>query len=80
MVFFERKVTGDKKAESFTYSCQAALNSDGLITIRGRIRGLKDSDGNDETMLVLSEDETRAVFKLMKTIKNIVPNEDDLPF
>ena len=78
MIFYNRTVKGETRAESDAYAYQAAFNSDGCITIRGTIRGLK-GESSDETMLVLSESETRAIFQLMKKI-SANARTPELPF
>lgn len=80
MNFYNRKVKGNSVAESDALVFQAAINSDGMITIRGTIQGTPtDRDGAEETMLVLNKGETRAIFALMRILSQRT-NNDDLPF
>lgn len=55
---------------------QAALNSDGCMTIRGYNYNSPVSE--KETMIILSRNETRAIFDLMKEIGTLA--KTDLPF
>ena len=65
MIIYERTVdtkNADKKPE--LAFAQAAINSDGRITIRNY-----HSSDNFETITVLSRTETDAIFKLMDELK-----------
>lgn len=53
---------------------QASLNSDGCITLRAYNPNDRDSD----EIIILSQGETRAIFKLMNQLENITSNK--LPF
>lgn len=75
MVLIKRTVEGHEISREFRQRAQAAINSDGHITIRGYN---DDSANKDETMLVLSRDETRAIFELMEQIARFSKNS--LPF
>lgn len=77
MIVYKRNLNSETVAEINGYGSQASLNSDGMITIRSTIKGLK-GENKEEQMLVLSVGETTAIFKLMHQIglcMNI-----DLPF
>ncbi|WP_308698817.1 hypothetical protein [uncultured Thomasclavelia sp.] len=55
-----------------TNKCQAAFNSEGRITLRLY------NDSKVDTMIVFTEEESRAIANLFKKFKDIT--EDDLPF
>lgn len=64
-----RAITTDKNL----LNCQASINSDGNITLRNYDARNKNSD----EIIILSDKETQAIFKLMKVIGR---NSNDLPF
>ena len=70
----EMKVTKQisEKSNNSLY-CQASLNSDGVITLRNY--NIENKDSNE--IIILSAEETQAIFGLMRTIKKHFP---DLPF
>lgn len=55
--------------------CQAALNSDGCITIRN----YREDDQNEDSLIVLSRRETEAVIRLFSEIGTMQRN-NTLPF
>ena len=59
------------EVESHHQHCQAAINSDGKITLR-----CYSSGHDEEKMLILSQTETNAIFELFRILKN----ENSLPF
>lgn len=67
-----RVITTDKEGKNLLI-CQASINSDGNITLRNYNACNKNSD----EIIILSDKETQAIFKLMKVIGN---NSNDLPF
>ncbi len=80
MIFYNRNVKGRTVAESDAFEYQAAINSNGVITIRGITKDLPtDIHGAEETMLVLIKRETQAIFSLMRVLSQHTKN-DDLPF
>ena len=68
-------VIGNDDIGTYLPYCQASFNSDGNITLRNYDR----SDKNKDEIIILSETETLAIFKLFKEFKRICIN-DDLPF
>lgn len=56
--------------------CQASLNSNGVITLRNYTVGNNDSD----EIIVLSQEETDAIFELFRKLKKVFKCVDDLPF
>ena len=78
MIAFRRKIESEVIANKNDWCCQAAFNSDGCITLR-----LYDKNSScmtpEDTILVLSKNETSAIVKLLKELKSF-PNIDDLPF
>ena len=70
----EMKVTKQisEKSNNSLY-CQASLNSDGVITLRNY--NIENKDSNE--IIILSAEETQAIFGLMRTIKKHFP---DVPF
>ena len=57
--------------------CQASFNSDGRLTLRTYSLG----DKNHDTIMVLSEAETKAIFLLLKRMSKLdVTDISDLPF
>ncbi|MDO4301989.1 MAG: hypothetical protein Q4D26_11455 [Clostridia bacterium] len=55
-----------------TNKCQAAFNSDGRITLRLY------NNSKVDTMIIFTEEESRAIANLFSKVKEIT--EDDLPF
>ena len=73
MILFERKVEKSQNSEvriSHQF-CQAAINSDGNITLRGY-----SNDREMETMTILNGTETAAIFDLFERLKQ----SNNLPF
>ena len=66
-------ITTDKS--QYSLYCQASFNSDGLITLRNYDIENKDSD----EIIVLSYEETEAIFELFSQIRKKSKN-DNLPF
>ena len=56
--------------------CQASLNSNGVITLRNYTVGREDSD----EIIVLSHEETEAIFELFRKLKKAFKCVDGLPF
>ena len=77
MVIIKRNVDGKEISREIRYHAQAAINSDGHLTIRAYDCGTDDE--KSEIMTVLSENETRAVFRLFDQISNLI-NLTHLPF
>lgn len=73
MIIYERTVNTKSDTRYEKICSQAAINSDGRITIRNF-----NPDDNSEVMTVLSRTETRAIFELMKEIGSFA--KTDLPF
>ncbi len=67
--------TANDNTNEYLPHCQASFNSDGNITLRNYDRGNKD---NDE-IIILSENETQALFWLFHEISNKLKS-CDLPF
>ena len=65
--------TTDKS--QYSLECQASFNSDGLITLRNYDIQDKESD----EIIILSHEETNAIFKLFSRIGTMNKNYD-LPF
>lgn len=61
--------------DAYDTKCQASLNSDGCITLRNYYQNDRDKD----VIVVLSVQETQAIFDLMRKIK-IKCNMPELPF
>lgn len=79
MILIDREITTkeiktDKGLTSM--ECQASLNSDGVITLRNYNIGHGDSD----EIIVLSHEETEAIFELFKKLKRYFKDIGDLPF
>lgn len=55
---------------------QASINSDGRITLRNYDPYAKD---NDE-IIILSDNETKAIFDLMRVMKGLGVKNEDIPF
>ena len=55
--------------------CQASINSDGFITLRNHDR----YDKNTDEVIILSREETNALFRLFSQLGTKVKNYD-LPF
>ncbi len=67
--------TADNNTNEYLPYCQASFNSDGGITIRNYDRANK----NKDEIIILSDTETNAIFRLIKEIKNKF-KDNDLPF
>lgn len=76
MIVYKRTVNGEVIGREEKQITQAAFNSDGQITLRGY--NYFEGDDQYETMCVLSRNETRAIFELMKEFAVLTKN--DLPF
>ena len=76
MLIIKRKMESEinSTSENGMY-CQASFNSDGNITLRNR----KPNRNDDDELMVLSKEETRAVFKLFSKMSQHL-KEYDLPF
>lgn len=61
--------------DEYSMSCQASLNSNGGITLRNYYP----QDRNKDEILILSNNETQAIFELMYKIK-MKCSAPDLPF
>lgn len=73
MKIIKREMKSTQKDTEMTYCrCQASFNSDGNITLRNYDVCDKDKD----EILVLSDEETQAIFDLIKKLKK----HDMLPF
>ena len=78
MKYIKRRMTVDENEKVFmgdSPRCQAALNSDGCITIRN----YREDDPNDDSLIVLSRRETEAVVRLFSEIGTMQRN-NTLPF
>lgn len=64
----------NKNEEKYFSSCQASLNSDGNIILRN----YDFINKNNDEILILSKEETNAIFKLFKIFEKKV--NSDLPF
>lgn len=76
MILITRTVDSNEVKREERQVAQAAINSDGCITIRGY--NYTSPTNERETMLILSRNETMAVFDLMKEINRLA--KTDLPF
>lgn len=78
MIYMERKISAEKAEEKgLGFRYQAALNSDGNLTLRAvQCAGTKDEESS---LVIFNLRETEAIFKLMRTIKSI-SHDNDLPF
>lgn len=84
MTIIRRKIDRDVVAdEGQTYHdydgifhCQAAINSDGCITIRN----VFSADNSSDEILVLGRDETQAIFELLKEISKHCAGIGALPY
>lgn len=76
MIKIKRNISSEteKNDEKYFSSCQACLNSDGNITLRNYDYINK----NNDEILILSKEETNAIFKLFKILDKKV--NSDLPF
>ena len=73
MIIYERNNNGKEVQRTISDHVQAALNDEARLTLREfNIRN------DEEIMIVLSQDETRAIFNLMNRIANLA--KTDLPF
>ena len=77
MITIKRKMQVEEvnKSGEF-YSCQASLNSEGVITLRSYDERNKDED----EITILSREETQAIFALMRSLKNKGVQNPDIPF
>lgn len=73
-IYNRRRIHSDEinTDEQNIYESQAAINSDGHLTIRSVYDG---DDKADDTMVVFTREETEAVMKLFRLFR-----ERDLPF
>ena len=71
----EMQTKAVNKSEKY-YSCQASLNSDGVITLRN----YNENDRDKDEITVLSREETKAIFALMRSIKTSGASNSDIPF
>lgn len=77
MIKIEREMNSKtvvKETQVIWSEHQASLNSDGCITLRAYNPTNRDKD----EIIILSQGETRAIFKLMNQLENITRNK--LPF
>ena len=71
----EMKVTQSITNKSnYSMFCQASFNSDGVLTLRNYDVQNKNSD----EIIILSREETEAIVKLFRTMKNLYL--EDMPF
>ena len=75
MVADEQIATAEDNINEYLPYCQASFNSDGNITLRNYDRSSKDED----EIIILSNSETQAVFKLMSELDRTLKNYT-LPF
>lgn len=77
MIIINRKMQIEemKQTEHPFGCCQASINSDGRITLRN----YNGFDKNNDEIMILTEKETKAIFKLMRVMKGFEIN-DGLPF
>lgn len=75
MVVAERTTTANDNINEYLPYCQASFNSDGNITLRNYDRSNKDKD----EIIILSQSETEAVFKLLSKVGTMTRNYT-LPF
>ena len=78
MRYIKRRMTVDESEKVLfgdSPRCQAALNSDGCITIRN----YREGDQNEDSLIVLSRRETEAVIRLFSEIGTMQRN-NTLPF
>lgn len=75
MICISREMITTEKSGDFYAKCQASLNSDGAITLRH----YNPCNKNKDEIVILSGDETQAIFRLMRKIKTITA-DDSLPF
>jgi len=71
----EKLKTADNNIDEYLPYCQASFNSDGCITLRNYDRANK----NKDEIIILSEQETTALFALFSKIGQKYKNFD-LPF
>ena len=79
MILIDREMKAVSKTtdkSSFSSLCHASINSDGRITLRNYDPYAKD---NDE-IIILSDNETKAIFDLMRVIKGLGVKNEDIPF
>ena len=77
MLIIKRKMTAEKiKSNEYLPCCQASLNSDGRITLRN----FHFDNEEDDEIIILSEEETNAIFKLFSRIGSKIKSFGDLPF
>lgn len=75
MVAEEQTATANNNINEYLPYCQASFNSDGNITLRNYDRSNKDKD----EIIILSQSETEAVFKLLSKVGTMTRNYT-LPF
>lgn len=78
MIIINRKmqVTEQKQENLPPNKCQAIINSDGRIALRN----YNPFDKSSDEIIILSDTETKAVFDLMRVMKDIGVENEDLPF
>lgn len=75
MQYLKRKIICEEKQTLEAFRYQAAINSDGCLTLRGlQSAGVGDEES---TLLVFNRRETEAIFELIKVLKHM---PDGLPF
>lgn len=76
MILLKRKMTVERtESNEYLPCCQASLNSDGHITLRN----FHSDDKDNDEIIILSEGETNAIFKLFSKIGSKIKSFD-LPF
>lgn len=78
MIVLERKMQAEKIVPpigNYTTECQAALNSDGAITLRNYNPENRDED----EIIILSAEETQAIIRLFSRLGNLIAH-NNLPF
>lgn len=70
------QVVETEQAHYVAERCQASINSDGRITLRN----YNLLDKNEDEIMVMSEQETKAIFELMRALKNSEIKNEDLPY
>lgn len=77
MKIIKRKMTAEQtKSNEYLSCCQASLNSDGRITLRN----FRFDDADNDEIIILSDSETTAIFKLFSKIGSNIKSFQDLPF
>lgn len=75
MIFMNRKITSEVKQESEGFRYQAAINSDGNITLRTVV--MSGSTMEEGSLIIFNKGETDAIFNLMRVMRH---KENSLPF